>query len=1248
MADPRNAASRVEQQTSDHLPPDQTTDQNRASPDQTTDQNLTTGHVPEANAVEEAVPGYEILGELGRGGMGVVFKARQLAANRLVALKMVLSGSLSGSAERERFRTEAEAVARLQHPNIVQLFDAGEHAGTPYFSLELCPGGALDQRLKGDPMPALAAAELVSRIADGVAAAHAKGIIHRDLKPANVLLAEDGTPKVTDFGLAKKLDEESSQTRTNAVMGTPSYMAPEQAMGDTRNVGPACDVYSLGAILYEAVTGRAPFRGATVLETLDQVRKQEPVPPRQLNATVPRDLETICLKCLQKQSGRRYATARELAEDLDRFLSGRPIAARPVGPVEKGWKWCRRNPAVAASLAAFGLAIAAVITTLLVSDRAIRETNTALTQTNADLDRERSNLNQANRQLATERATLADANVALTKAIADEQAATRAARRRAYNLGMFIADREAQAKNIDAAERHLEGLPEELRNWEWHFLKKQLRAGYTEIQVTPTETSPLHGLSFSPDGSQLIAWARNGDSKNPIGYVREFALPSGNMLREWKPEPIEKPGWRNSCLIHAVRSDGKRALLTTYRIPPPPKPGERPQERTTDYQVIDTDTGKVVATLKPPEMRGMRGLPPTPMKLEGFSLGGKLVYATINEPGLPGKRTERVACFNAESGELESSWVAPEGLSTFHTAFDENSEFLILSPATLGARPKGPVPPPECVVVKSTTGEEVSRIKVIPNETTPDLMRCVTPMGTVLFGGRTKTREFRLQTGEQVRELPFPNATNIAVDPTGTRMTITTGTRVNIIDIKTGEAVGEAPVLGSGGASRTNPISRDGWQALGRYRGAVVLYQLDHVTQSGKLRLPSVTDRSPDERYLVHEIPDVRKPPGQLRFYSLPSGKPIGEIDYPLRDAQPKGQAALTASQLLGPNGGFVAVVQDPEASTCRAYRVEEVGVRLVGEYRFTKPIHYTLALAMDSRGRVVLYAEEQETTPPPEKRPGVTGTIRVRGRLLVWDPAAGQEPLLLAETSYTGPLGKLPTPEKFGQAAFTNDDRSLAVAFCRPGKEPGKFELGVHLWDATTWNRRESIPLRVQEKHQVPNTLKFSPDGQLLFARLWGEAGEPAVTTLIDVPSGQVRPADRWSGPVPVPQAFSHDGRYVAGRIDEGGTALLGVWDIASGKRLWSVAGIYTHSVFLGSLGRLAAVRQSAGQEVSHTLDVFDAQDGQELLSIPAAVSNGLAFDQAEGLLRLYSTYMNGPGTSNSQANGVLSFDGSPRPAKP
>ena len=331
---------------------------------------------------------YEVLSELGRGGMGVVYKARHRSLKRIVALKMIKAGQHANADEYRRFQREAEAVARLQHPNIVQIYEVGQYDGLPFFSLEFCAGGSLHDRLGGKPIGPEEAARLVCLLGQAMQAAHQANVVHRDLKPANVLLAHssllsgnsedrwdeacfseplpneerplgDLTPKITDFGLAKRLDEQD-HTQTGAVMGTPSYMPPEQAQGK-KDVGPAADIYALGAILYECLTGRPPFRAATSYDTLRQVITEEPVPPRQLNSRVPVDLETICLKCLQKDSGRRYGSAVHLAQELNRWLTGEPITARPTGRLERAVRWARRRPTVAALVAALVVAALGVL-----------------------------------------------------------------------------------------------------------------------------------------------------------------------------------------------------------------------------------------------------------------------------------------------------------------------------------------------------------------------------------------------------------------------------------------------------------------------------------------------------------------------------------------------------------------------------------------------------------------------------------------------------------------------------------------------------------------------------------------------------------------------------------------------------------------------------------------------------------------------------------------------------------------------
>jgi tRNA A-37 threonylcarbamoyl transferase component Bud32 len=308
-----------------------------------------------------AVTGYEILEELGRGGMGVVYKARQKSLNRLVALKMVLAGEHAAPEAVARFKAEAEAVARLHHPHVVHVYEIGEQEGRPFLVLEYVGGGSLAGRVRGRPQPARESAALTETLARAIHAAHGQHVVHRDLKPGNVLLTEDGQPRIVDFGLAKLLDGATVRTQTGAIVGTPGYMAPEQASPRKQPVGPAADVYALGAILYELLTGRAPFQGETPLETVYEVLHADPVPPSRRHPGVPADLETICLKCLRKAPGDRYASALELAEDCAAFLRGEPIRARPPGRWERGRRWARRQRGAALVLAGAAAALALVL-----------------------------------------------------------------------------------------------------------------------------------------------------------------------------------------------------------------------------------------------------------------------------------------------------------------------------------------------------------------------------------------------------------------------------------------------------------------------------------------------------------------------------------------------------------------------------------------------------------------------------------------------------------------------------------------------------------------------------------------------------------------------------------------------------------------------------------------------------------------------------------------------------------------------
>ncbi|MFO0958442.1 MAG: protein kinase, partial [Isosphaeraceae bacterium] len=547
------------------------------------------GHEPplDRGAVVRYFGDYAILRELGRGGMGVVYEARQVSLNRPVALKKVKAGLLAGEEELRRFRNEAEAVAMLDHPGVVPVYEVGEHEGQHFFSMKLVPGGSLVPmlaRYKDDPR---ASALLVAEAAEAVAHAHARGILHRDLKPANILIDAGGHPQVTDFGLAKRLEADVEFTQSGAVLGTPAYMAPEQATGRRGSITTATDVYGLGAILYALLAGKAPFGGALVVETLDAVRNRPPEPPRRLNAKAPRDLETICLKCLEKEPGRRYPTAKALAEDLHAWLDSRPIAARRVGPAERARLWCKRRPAVAAlSVAVVLLVLAGISAVAATAVVALRGWERARQQT----------------ELAGRAAERAEQNL--------------------YDAGALLVQASWENDQPELMARRLEALRPgpgrpDRRGFEWHYWDRAFRAGHVRLdhpnRDRPGDWGEVLLVRFSPDG-RLVA------TNDLRGDVRLWDAATGRLVRElgssgrwaralhfdmggltvsaWGDEGLCTWDLANGRELRrqAPGDDWSIAGMSQFAFSPD---GKRLAgfDRSRKLQVLDTQSGVVVATI---------------------------------------------------------------------------------------------------------------------------------------------------------------------------------------------------------------------------------------------------------------------------------------------------------------------------------------------------------------------------------------------------------------------------------------------------------------------------------------------------------------------------------------------------------------------------------------------------------------------------------------------------------------------------
>jgi WD40 repeat protein len=875
------------------------------------DQTLPTAAV--AGPGPPSVPGYEVLGEIGRGGMGVVYRARQFHLNRVVALKTL--PDRADTADAIRFLAEAEAVAAVHHPHVVQVFDFGQHDGRPYFAMEFLPGGSLRDRLGGrGTLPPVEAATLVARVARGVQAAHDQQIVHRDLKPANILFDVGGEPKVADFGLARR-GTGAGLTRTRAVMGTPAYMSPEQAKGDTKFVGPTADVYALGAVLYECLTGVVPFPGDDVLVVLRQVAEDDPQPPRRRNPAVPRDLELVGLKCLRKDPADRYPTAGALADDLTRFAAGEPVTARRTPVREQMWRWVRRNKRLAGLLALIVLASVSAAVVFAIQGERLRSALQA-----SEDDREKLTISQREAELRRLDSMIAEARGTTLgrrpgqrfESLRRLDAATALAR----ELGV-LPDKSAELRNAFAAALaapDLElvttwpaGFPQGSELYDFsgdHSVYARTHADGTcvvvrvvdNVEVCRVPSPPAApGTSRVPllsgDGQTLLVYSLGGEAHvwrvgpapgPPVVVPNVF---SADLRRDGRraafvhtdglPSVLDLPGGQPTRFPH------QRAAMVGGCVLHPTKPWVAQWSDTNGVVIRDTGTGRVAARFPDYKATAADWHPHEP----------KLAVATT--PGSIRVVRPGIAVRSLRGTEDQTFW---------ETAAWPTADVLSrvqFNPA--GDRLAGVSWSGTTFLIDAQTGRTIHIGPPFLDGTTlrwsPDGRRLAGPVSDTRLGiwEVGDGREFRV-----LQRLPATlNYSRTALHPRGRLVAAGTGTGVTLWDVGTGRQIDDLPQQGN-----PNPVF-DAEGTLWTHSDAETLrWRLrESAGQPGKFSAgpPEVAIRpacglacDADGRVWVGVLrtrPDafVWRPDRPNEFGSLPTGGDIGYVD-----VSPDGNWAVT------------------------------------------------------------------------------------------------------------------------------------------------------------------------------------------------------------------------------------------------------------------------------------------------------------------------------------------------------------------
>ena len=1085
----------------------------------------------------KSIPGYDFISELGRGGMGVVYKARDQRLKRTVAIKMIIAGAHAGEEEMARFQTEAQAVAKLNHHHIVEIFEVGEHNGKPYIALEYADGGSLEELTDGKPQTAEYSAMLVEMLAAAMQAAHDQDIIHRDLKPANILLDETGEPRITDFGLAKQMDEDSNQTKSGAVMGTPGYMAPEQAGSSPDTLGPATDTYAIGAILYHLLTGHAPFQAATPFDTIMQVLSDDPVPPRRLVPTVPIDLETICLKCLQKEPHRRYTTAQELAEDLRRQQAGEPILARPVGTSERMWKWSRRHPAIASLIVVSLLALITIIgggvwyNTLLTKQRDDANSNKTLAERReAEALKAKSTAENERNQAITarQRALIAEQQAKESLKLAEELA---------YGSSMLLANVDYHQGNLSRLRTNLKRYENrtDLQGFEWHYWNRRVNYRFlinqTEDHPAAKHISlPFSGpwnLGFSADGSEirftaadaknvirtwdllsgrelvklqghnsrLLSLALSTDlsslvsfSHTPSSTIKLWNTKNGTSLGSFSSSDLKFGESEQSLISGAtVSADGNRALAWSYESPP---------LNDLIFKYWDTATGKELDTFRIKQLN--RDTLPFGIKQILNPDANTLVIL-----GYPMNDTQTVWVVDIETGDILNTVHAPRVLRI--ACSDDAQELLIVS---------------------SSEKE---------NHMTVSLRK--THIGTDLWS----------------RSLGIIGSINdLVIGPTGEHFAITNGQQVNVGKMSDG-SIRLAYQHYQGDLHMVNQLgfSPDATRLVCGYEdGATRIWPLEDTYQTDLDHDPTFP------RLLGHKghVNQVQFSSDSRRLYSSSSQDKtvrIWDVKTHKEIMSLDGSVETLSSFAVSPDDSLIAILSGSEKPTISIWDlkkrrkildINDLPQKPVGSIQFTKD-GKSLICAIVSR----------------------PGSENEKERIKIWSVADGTLVRTIPVDQFIRSASLSPD-EKVLLVCGTNVDSDFNTEYANSYAGLVSFSDGSEIVRFSGHQSRISIA-------------KFSPDGQRV-----ATGGEDRTLRIWDVATGASLFVLRGHTRPIVNIAFTPDGDRVASAAQFN---IVKLWNMENGFEMLSLENFYSVNSFYGHLGGIAFSRNGILAHTSHANDI-------------------------------------------------------------